>query len=34
MQVDKNPFPVSAIDLQGAKVLVQPKQAESTKGKM
>jgi hypothetical protein len=33
MQVDNNPFPVNAIDLQGAKVLVRPKQAESTKGK-
>jgi hypothetical protein len=33
MQVDNNPFPASAIDLQGAKVLVQPEQAESTKDK-
>jgi hypothetical protein len=33
MQVDNDPFPVSVIDLQGAKVLVQPEQAESTKGK-
>jgi hypothetical protein len=33
MQVDNNPFPVSAIDLQGAKVLVWPEQAELTKGK-
>jgi hypothetical protein len=31
--VDNDPFPVSAIDLQGAKVLVWPKQAELTKGK-
>jgi hypothetical protein len=33
MQVDNDPFSVNAIDLQGAKVLVQPEQAESTKGK-
>jgi hypothetical protein len=33
MQVDNNSFPVNAIDLQGAKVLVRPEQAESTKGK-
>jgi hypothetical protein len=33
MQVDNDPFPINAIDLQGAKVLVQPEQAESTKGK-
>jgi hypothetical protein len=33
MQVDNNPFPVNAIDLQGAKLLVRPEQAESTKGK-
>jgi hypothetical protein len=33
MQVDKDPFPVNAIDLHGAKVRVWPKQAESTKGK-
>jgi hypothetical protein len=26
-------FPINAIDLHSAKVLVQPKQAESTKGK-
>jgi hypothetical protein len=32
MQVDNNPFPVNIIDLQGAKVLAQPEQAESTKG--
>jgi hypothetical protein len=33
MQVDNDPFSVNAIDLQGAKVLVQPEQAESTKDK-
>jgi hypothetical protein len=33
MQVDSNPFSVNAIDLQGAKVLVRPDQAESAKGK-
>jgi hypothetical protein len=33
MQVDNDPFPISAIDLQGAKVLVRLEQAESTKGK-
>jgi hypothetical protein len=33
MQVDNDPFSVSAIDLQDAKVLVQPEQAKSTKGK-
>jgi hypothetical protein len=33
MQVDNNLFPVNAIDLQGAKVLVWPEQAESNKGK-
>jgi hypothetical protein len=31
--VDNDPFPVNAIDLQGAKVLVRLEQAESTKGK-
>jgi hypothetical protein len=31
--VDNDPFPVSAIDLQGAKVLVRPEQAELTQGK-
>jgi hypothetical protein len=30
MQVDNDPFPISAIDLQGAKVLVWPEQAELT----
>jgi hypothetical protein len=33
IQVDNDPFPVNAIDLQGAKVLVRLEQAESTKGK-
>jgi hypothetical protein len=33
MQMDNDQFPVSAIDLQGAKVLVRPEQAESTKVK-
>jgi hypothetical protein len=33
MQVDNNTFLVNAIDLQGAKVLVRPEQAESTRGK-
>jgi hypothetical protein len=33
MQVDNDLFSVSAIDLQGAKVLVRSEQAESTKGK-
>jgi hypothetical protein len=31
--VDNDPFSVNTIDLQGGKVLVQPEQAESTKGK-
>jgi hypothetical protein len=33
MQVDNDPFPINAIDRQGAKMLVRPEQAESTKGK-
>jgi hypothetical protein len=33
MQVDNNTFSVNAIDLQGAKVLVRPEQAEATRGK-
>jgi hypothetical protein len=33
MQVDNDMFPFSAIDLQGANVLVRPEQAEFTKGK-
>jgi hypothetical protein len=31
--VDNNPFPINAINLQGAKVLVWPEQAKSTKDK-
>jgi hypothetical protein len=33
MQVDNDLFPINAIDLQGAKVLVRPDQAELNKGK-
>jgi hypothetical protein len=33
MQVDKTSFPINAMDLQQPKVLVQPHQAEATKGK-
>jgi hypothetical protein len=33
MPVDNDLFPINTIDLQGAKVLVQPDQAELTKGK-
>jgi hypothetical protein len=33
MQVDKAPFPIHTVDLQHAKVLVRPSQAETTKGK-
>jgi hypothetical protein len=33
MQVDNDLFSVNTIDLQGAKVLVRPEQAKSTKGK-
>jgi hypothetical protein len=33
MQVDNDPFPINAIDLHGANVLVRPEQAESTKDK-
>jgi hypothetical protein len=33
MQVDKNPFPVSTIDLQNFKVLIRLEQAEAAKGK-
>jgi hypothetical protein len=33
MQLDNELFPVSAIDLQCAKVLVRPEQTELTKGK-
>jgi hypothetical protein len=32
-EVDNDPFPISAIDLQGVNVLVQSEQAESTKDK-
>jgi hypothetical protein len=33
IQGDKNPFPVSTIDLQNSKVLIRPEQAEAAKGK-
>lgn len=33
MQVDKIPFPVHTIDLNNAKVLIRPEQAEGAKGK-
>jgi hypothetical protein len=33
MQMDNDLFHVNTIDLHGAKVLVRPEQAESTKGK-
>jgi len=33
MQVDQNPFPGHMLELNNPKVLVQPSQAESTKGK-
>jgi hypothetical protein len=33
MQVDKNPFSVSTIDLQNSKVLIRPEQVEAAKGK-
>jgi len=33
MQVDQTPFPVHTIELQNPKILIQPSQAESTKGK-
>jgi hypothetical protein len=33
MHVDKNPFPISTIDLQNSKVLIRPEQAEAAKGK-
>jgi len=33
MQVDKASFPLHAIDLNNAKVLVRPEQAEGAKGK-
>jgi hypothetical protein len=35
MKLDKDPFPMNMniVELNGRKVLVQPSQAESTKGK-
>jgi hypothetical protein len=35
MKLDKNPFPanMNTVEIDGKKVLVQPSQAESTKGK-
>jgi hypothetical protein len=33
MQVDQSPFPIDTIDLQSAKVVVWPEQANSTKSK-
>jgi hypothetical protein len=35
MKLDKDPFPVNMnmVELDGKKVLIQPPQAESTKGK-
>jgi hypothetical protein len=35
MKPDKDPFPanINTVELDGKKVLVQPSQAESTKGK-
>ena len=33
MKIDKAPFPVHTIDLNNAKVLIRPDQAEGTKGK-
>jgi hypothetical protein len=35
MKLDKDPFPVNMnmVELKGKKVLVQPSQAETTKGK-
>jgi hypothetical protein len=33
MQVDKQPFPINTMELQQPKDLVQPHQAEATKGK-
>jgi hypothetical protein len=34
MQLDKNPFSVSTIDLQNSKVLIRSEQAEAAKGKI
>jgi len=33
MKIDKAPFPVHTIDLNNAKVLIWPDQAEGAKGK-
>ena len=33
MKIDKAPFPVHTIDLNNAKVLIRPDQAEGAKGK-
>jgi hypothetical protein len=33
MQVDKQPFPVNTIDLDGKKVLVRPEVVDKEKGK-
>ena len=33
MKIDKAPFPVHTIDLNNAKVLIRPEQAEGAKGK-
>jgi hypothetical protein len=33
MQVDKTPFPMNTLDLEGKKVLLRPEQAEAAKGK-
>jgi hypothetical protein len=34
MHIDLSPFPVHMLELRNPKVLAQPSQAESTKGKM
>ena len=34
MKIDKAPFPVHTIDLNNAKVLIRPNQAEGAKGKI
>ena len=33
MQIHNNPFLVHAVEIQNPKILIQPNQAESTKGK-
>ena len=33
IQIDNNPFPVHAVEIQNPKILIRPNQAESTKGK-